>query len=334
MLIRRYFSPFALAAALVMPACLPTAHALAPDVRVAVQNDLRAGNADSALQALQTALGTQPNDAVAHALLCRVFYGEERWDDAIRACQHAVALAPGDSDNHLWLGRAYGEKADRISRTSFVTAYSLGKKVRMEFEKAVQLDPSNAAALADLGEFYTEAPGIVGGGIAKAQAVASRLDSYDRARAEILRAGIAREQKDFAAAEQHYKAAIAAAPEPADYWITLASFYARQQQWDKMRAAVDAGIAADKKNSSALVDAAHILTRSERDPQLAIHLLREYLASPNKSADAPAYRVHAFLAQLLYAQGAGKEAQQQIAAATALASGYRVPAGTPASGNR
>ncbi len=320
--------PKVLLAAVVAAAACPRAHALTPQMRVSVQDALRSGNADDALQTLHTALGQQPNDAEAHALLCRVFYGEERWDEAIRECQQAVALDPNNSDDHLWLGRAYGEKADRISRTSFVTAFGLGKKVHSEFETAVKLNPANVAALADLGEFYTEAPGIVGGGIPKAEAVAAKLDTYDRARAEVLRAGIAWQRKDFAAAEQHYRAAIAAAPQPADYWMTLASFYARQQQWDKMRAAIDSGIDADKNHGAALVDAAHILTRSQRDPQLAIQLLREYLASPNKSADEPAYRVHAFLAQLLEAQGSGKEAQQQIAAATALASGYRLSPNT------
>ncbi len=190
---------------------LPHAGALTAEARASVQADMRTGKADDALQTLHAAIAKEPGDAEAHALLCRVFYSEERWDDAVSACQQAVALAPDNSDDHLWLGRAYGEKADRISRASFVAAFNLGKKVRAEFETAVRLDPGNVAALADLGEFYTEAPSIIGGGLGKAEAVAVKLDSRDRARAEVLRAGIARERKDFAAAEQHYRAAVAAA---------------------------------------------------------------------------------------------------------------------------
>ena len=62
---------------------------------------------------------------------------------------------------HLWLGRTLGEVADRAN---FLSAYSLAKRARSEFEQAVQLDPRNAEALADLGEFYSSAPGVVGGG--------------------------------------------------------------------------------------------------------------------------------------------------------------------------
>ncbi len=76
------------------------------------------------------------------------------------------------------------------------------------------------------------------------------------------------------------------------------------------------------------MDAAHVLVRSDKDPELAIRLLQQYLASPNQSADAPAFRVHAFLGQLLQTAGRTKEAQEQFAAAAALASGYRVASDT------
>src|SRR6202012_1134922 len=87
-----------------------------------------------------------------------------------------VALDDNNSNNHLWYGRALGEKADR---SSFVKAYGLAKRVKAEFETAVALDPNNAEALSDLGEYYTEAPAIVGGGKDKAAAVASKLDDVD-----------------------------------------------------------------------------------------------------------------------------------------------------------
>ena len=42
-------------------------------------------------------------------------------------CEQAVQLDGTNSDYHMWLGRALGEKA---SRASFLTAFSLGKRVR------------------------------------------------------------------------------------------------------------------------------------------------------------------------------------------------------------
>ena len=105
---------------------------------------------NNAISRLSSSLATDPGDAEAHNLLCRVYYQEERWDNAIHECAAAVQLAPMDSGYHLWLGRAYGEKADSIHS---IKAYGLAKKVRSEFEQAVHLESGNVAALSDLGDF-------------------------------------------------------------------------------------------------------------------------------------------------------------------------------------
>ena len=105
-----------------------------------VAADLAAGRADDAISRLNLSLTAQPADAEAHNLLCRVYYQEQRWDDAIHQCEAAVQLEPLDSGYHLWLGRAYGEKADSIHS---IKAYGLAKKVKSEFERAVQLDSKN-----------------------------------------------------------------------------------------------------------------------------------------------------------------------------------------------
>jgi cytochrome c-type biogenesis protein CcmH/NrfG len=115
-----------------------------------VHKDLAAGRADDAIARLQATLAEKPDNAEAHNLLCRVYFQEERWDAAIEECETAVRLAPSSSEYHLWLGQAYGGKADSIHS---IKAYGLAKKVRDHFEKAVALDRSNLDALSDLGEF-------------------------------------------------------------------------------------------------------------------------------------------------------------------------------------
>jgi tetratricopeptide (TPR) repeat protein len=288
-----------------------------------VSADLTAGKADDAISRLSSSLAQNPADGEAHNLLCRVYYQEERWDDAIRECEAAVRLIPLDSGYHLWLGRAYGEKADSIHS---IKAYGLAKKVRDEFERAVQLDSEDVDALSDLGEFYTAAPGIVGGGKKKAQGVAQALEQYGPVQAHQLKGRLAEKDKNYALAETEFRAAVEASKEPADASMTLASYYARHRQWDQMLEALHAGIDADAKaakpHGPALVDGAGILSRSNQEPQLAIQLLKLYLASPNKSADSPAFRVHSQLSRLLEQQGDHDGARQQIEAATALAREY------------
>jgi cytochrome c-type biogenesis protein CcmH/NrfG len=113
------------------PASLPQ------DMLAPVRADLTLGRADNAISRLRLSLTANAEDAEAHNLLCRVYYQEEQWDDAIGECETAVRLTPLDSEYHLWLGRAYGEKARSIHS---IKAYGLAKKVRSEFERAVELD--------------------------------------------------------------------------------------------------------------------------------------------------------------------------------------------------
>jgi tetratricopeptide (TPR) repeat protein len=292
---------------------------LTSESRTAVLHDLQQGHADHAFEILTPATAHGSKDAEAHQFLCRLSLQLERWDNAVTACERAVALDDTSSMNHLWYGRALGEKADRVS---FIKAYGLGKRVKTEFETAVQLDPHNAEALADLGEFDTEAPAIVGGGKDKAAVVAGKLDTVDRARAEELRGRIAASNKDLATAEQHFRSAIAASPHPANYWMVLGSFFQRQNDLTRMQESIRSGLSADGAQGTPLVDASHLLIRAHQDPQTAIQLLREYLASPDQSEDEPAFRVHLFLAQLLARQGDPAGAAREIDAATAIASVY------------
>ena len=124
--------------------------------------DLQAGKADEAVALLSDVLRADPSNAEANNLLCRVEITLEQFDQAAGHCEKAVSLNSGNASYHLWLGRALGERA---SRASFLSAYSLAKRTRAEFETAVSLDPRNADALSDLCEFYREAPGAVGGGM-------------------------------------------------------------------------------------------------------------------------------------------------------------------------
>src|SRR5438270_4240001 len=130
------------------------------------------GRVDEAIVALHSQIATSPNDALAHNMLCRAYFTLSQWDKGVSECEKAVSLAPNNGQFHLWLGRAYGEKA---TQSSFLAAASLARKVRSEFEAAVHLSPRSVDARSDLAEFYLEAPGIVGGGRDKAEQQANTL---------------------------------------------------------------------------------------------------------------------------------------------------------------
>jgi tetratricopeptide (TPR) repeat protein len=300
------------------------ASAQAPDTNLAQANALlQAGEADKAMAVLEPAVEQNDGDAEAHNLECRVWLSVGRTDAAVKECEKAVSLDPRNSNEHLWLGRALGDKADHAP---FMSAYSLAKRVRSEFEEAVRLDPRNVEALASLGEFYCEAPGVVGGGLDKAEALVLQLDKVDAAQAHELRARIAEQRKDYDEAEHELRQSIAVGAHPADQWMELASFYRRRERWNEMVAAVRSGANAaqrDKHSAVALYDGAGTLAAANRELPLAAKLLEDYLASPNKTEEAPAFAAYARLARVKEQLGDRDAANRDRAAAAALAHDYK-----------
>lgn len=280
---------------------------------------LQAGEADHALALLSAA----PDSAEAHNLRCRVYFTLERWDDAANECARAVALDGQSAKDHLWLGRAFGEKADN---STFLSAYNLAKRARSEFEQAVNLDPHNGDALADLGEFYSSAPGVVGGGNDKAQALLPAIEKVDKARAHILLGRIAESRKDYGTAEREYKQAAATSEHPAFAWMTLASFYRKHEHWDEMQQTVEIGYRAaqhDRHAGVALYNGASVLARSKRNLALAVKMLEEYLANYPKTEEAPAFVAYTRLARLKGELGDKNGAWQARTAALNLAHDYK-----------
>jgi tetratricopeptide (TPR) repeat protein len=288
----------------------------------AAYHALQEGRGDDAVNLLRTTLAANPADALAHQLLCRVFYAEDEADEAIQQCELAVSTAGGASvlasDCELWLGRAYGMKARHAGP---IAGFTLARKVDASFSRAVELNPGNVAALNDLGEYYVAAPFIIGGGTDRARALAARMMPRFPGAAHRLLARIADADNNLPTAEFEFKQAVAADRSPSA-WIDLAQFYQTHTRPDDALAAIKSALLADRTHGPALVDAASILTKAQRAPDLAERCLRDYLASRAKSDAAPAFKVHLQLSRLLAARGDKPSADREVAAAAALAPAF------------
>ena len=301
----------------------PAKPALPLEGLAGVNAALQAGQADRALALLNSLPPPESSSADAHNLRCRVLFTLEQFEAARNDCEQAVTLDPQNSTYHLWFGRTLGEVADRAN---FLNAYGLAKRARAEFEQAVQLNPRNAEALADLGEFYSSAPGVVGGGLDKAASVASQLDRVDPARAHELRAAIARENRDMGTAERELKSAVASSAHPAFQWMRLASLYRKAKRYAEMESAVQSGWTAGQHDSHAAValfNGASVLIKGNRNPALAIKMLEAYLASPVATEEAPAFTARVWLARLKAQNGDSEGARRDLAEALALAQEYK-----------
>ena len=293
--------------------------AAAAKAEMAAQALLSQGQVDVAIADLQNHVRSAPSDAEAYHLLCRAYYSLQRWDNAIEAAQKAVSLAPNNSDYHLWLGRAYGQKAEN---SSWFTALKLAKKVRLEFERAVTLNSANLAAESDLAEFYVEAPSFLGGGKDKALGQAQRLASMDPPAAHWVNARVAEKDRNWPLVEKEYRSAIQASGNQASYWLSLASFYRRRERLNEMEDAVNRGSRAEINRSDVWVDAAEILYRGGRNYPAAIQFLRQYLSSNSRVEDAPVFQVHYLLGSIFEKQGNRQAAAAEYRAALSLASSF------------
>ncbi len=131
---------------------------------------------DQQYQQAATVLEKAPqNDPDNLELLGEAYVGLKDFKKAIDVLDRAAGIAPARSMVQVWLGRAWGYRAEGNK----LMAFSWARKAKEAFEKAVALDGRNIDALDDLFEYYVNAPAIVGGGLDKAEQVAKKIAQID-----------------------------------------------------------------------------------------------------------------------------------------------------------
>jgi len=223
---------------------------------------------------------------------CHFMQGD--YKQAGDAFEKALALTPRNSELHRLLGNVYGRRAET---GSMLTAPGNAKKARQYFEQAVELDPNNREAAANLFEYYLEAPGFLGGGLDKAENLAKRIATLDVPAGHHALAQLERKQKRYDDAEQQLRSAIALAPRQIGRLIDLARFLAdrgRVKESDDQFAEA-ARIA---PNSPELLFArAQTYIQQKRNLKDARLLLERYLASPLTPDDPPRQEARTLLSQ-------------------------------------
>src|SRR5260370_4514550 len=145
-------------------------------VRAEAKSAFATGDYPKAIEILNREAAISTRDAAVQYVLAGGYFESEEFDGAIAPAEAAVSLEPKNSPYHELLGRVYGEKADR---SGWLSALSLAKKARKEFEIAVRLDEHNFSATQALIEFDCSAPSIASGGEAKARPEIEKLRTLD-----------------------------------------------------------------------------------------------------------------------------------------------------------
>ncbi len=226
------------------------------------------------------------NDAASLQLTGESYLMLAEYKKATEALERAAAADDRSSRTFLYLGRAYGRRAE----TAFaVAAPGFAVKARQSFEKAVELDPKNWEALDDLFEYYLEAPGFLGGGLDKATRIAGLIGQHDEAQASFDRGKIAEQRKEFDAAEANLRRAVDLAPGRAGNVVELAGFLARRGRFAESDQTFARALQAAPNTPRLVYMRAHTLIECNRNLPEARDLLKRYLAM-NLSPDDPSRR--------------------------------------------
>ncbi len=202
---------------------------------------------------------------------------------AAEAFEQAFSIDPASSEYAHWLGRSYGRRAE-TSLPFFAAGYA--SKARAYFEKAVALDPMNGEALNDLFDYYLEAPGFLGGGYDKAEAIAQRIAERNQAEGHFAQAQLADRRRQFDTAEEQLRRAIDVAPRQVGRVLDLARYLARHGRTAESESVFDHAEQLAPNSPQVSFARARIYIEQKRNLDRARALLNQYLRS-NLTPDDP-----------------------------------------------
>ncbi len=216
------------------------------------------------------------NDAAAAALLGRTFLLLGEFEKSTEYLEAAILLDASKSDYYLWLGRTYGKRAE----TAFpLVAPRYASKARVNFEKAMALNPNDPEITGDLFEFYLQAPAMLGGGYDKASKLACIIERRDPAEGAFSKARIAESRKDYVTAEAMLRRAAELARNDPGRLVDLAKFLAKRDRYQESDAVFQhARQFADGSPKVLYLEAATYIEDNRKQSE-ARHLLYRYLGA-------------------------------------------------------
>ncbi len=300
----------------------------------------------------QDRLAHNPNDANALIWMSAVQSASGDLDRAVETARHATQVAPDSSEAHCQLADTLGDKA--IQAGVLHGAYTLAKQMRVELDRSLELDPRNLRCLRQSMGLYQQAPAFAGGSSSKARqtlkqiyqvnpadgarAEAALLQMKKRPMAEIeasLRRAVQLDPRFYRAlidlssvlasdgyrrydeAANYARQAIAADPDRAAGYISLAEACARQQRWNELDATLDAAQRHVPDNLAPLYAAAVALLDSGSDMARAERYLRKYLGQEPEAGAPTRASAHWKLGLVLEKQGRLSDAANELRGAAA-----------------
>ncbi len=240
-------------------------------------------------------LNSLPKDVEIIQLTGQDWFMLGEYKKAGDAFEKAVHVDPNNSELYHWLGRTYGRRAET---GSVLTAPGNASKARQFFEKAVELDPKNQDAVNDLFDYYLEAPGFLGGGLNKAEAMANHIQTLNPAEGHYAEAQIKDKLKEYSAAETHLRLAAELAPHQVGRVIDIAKYLAKLHRFVESEMMFDKAAKMAPHEPKVLYQRAETYVKTNRNPEEARKLLEQYVHSRLTPDDPPREQAEALLKKL------------------------------------
>lgn len=336
--------PLLLLAALASAA--PSASPVSDDARLQFER----GYLRRAAAACEQRLAANPRDADAGAMLSRIRSEQGNMDQAFKLASAAVAADPRNADAQYALCEYYGRKA---RDAGMLSAAGLAGKMRKAGDAALAIDPKHLDALDIMVDFYSMAPGFMGGDKKKAAECTERIAQVDPVAGWLKKAENALRAKDSTLAGQCFAHAaevkptsgramvqsaawlaqpwrdparseklalqvVQAEPWRTGGWQVLASLYAIQGRYAELDDMLKRSEAAEPSHLSPWYQAGRQLVVSRKDPVRAEGYLRHYLSHEPEIGSQTWAAARWRLALSLEQQGKKSEAISELNAAVKL----------------
>jgi tetratricopeptide (TPR) repeat protein len=244
-------------------------------------NEQKYDEARAEAQSLITKNGS--DDAALHCM-GRVYTAMDKAGDAAEWFERAIKANDKVSVHHLWLGNSIGDQAQHANK---LKQPFMARRIKSEFDKAVELDPTSIDARHGLIQFYSQAPGVMGGSMDKARDQAREIEKLNAMRGHLEMAQLLEtKDKDLVAAEREFAAALGAAPDSTVAYSNLAQFYRRQKKYSEAIAVYERLLKAKPDALNAHLNIGFNLALSGQNLDRGEREIKEWLADPPK--DAPA----------------------------------------------
>lgn len=281
--------------------------------RPAIANDLKDGKYYQTIAVLQKEFSRNPQNGQAALWLARSYLDVGKFDKAVTFAQRAASLSPQCSEAHFWLARSLGIKADKAR------SFWLARKSKLEYEKAVKLNPDNLEARRDLMEFYLEAPWILGGSKDKAWAEVQAIASRNTLQGYLAHALYWRDLNKPALAAKWYQKVMKAKPQDVNPYFQVADFYESTREPNEVEAAIQEASLIEPNDPRLYFYSAVAYVMKGQSLPKAEHELKTYLVKAPPRNDFPPYAAaHDWLGRIYEIWGKNREAIAQYREALEL----------------